>query len=376
MLGTGLKTIDPRLKNLDKDRMRKIIHIDMDCFYAAVEEKYNPSLKGKCVGIGGPANSRSVLCTANYEARKFGVRAAMPSSQAVRLCPDLLLIPPHFDLYKQESRKVRKIFERFTSKIEPLSLDEAYLDVSSSGDFNGSATLIASEIKKQIREELNLIASAGVAPNKFLAKIASDWKKPDGLFVLKPADIEKFMPPLKVEKIYGVGKVTAKRLHSLGIFTCKDIQALSSTELKNIFGKRYQYYFSLSRGIDDREVETSCERKSLSVEETYHQDLTTLKSAILELPELYEEWMKRMERGLYFDKIKNYQVKIKTSDFRQSTIEETIDQTPTIKDFEKLLREIWLRFDEPIRLLGIGVRLNVSSGERAPQKDERQLEFF
>lgn len=346
----------------------------MDCFYAAVEEKFNPSLRGKCVGIGGPANSRSVLCTANYEARKFGVRAAMPSSQAVRLCPNLLLIPPHFDLYKQESRKVREIFERFTSKIEPLSLDEAYLDVSESSDFDGSATLIAREIKKQIRDELSLTASAGVAPNKFLAKIASDWKKPDGLFVVKPSDIEAFMPSLKIEKIHGVGKVTAARLHALGLFTCLDIQKLSLIDLERIFGKRAQYYANLSRGIDTREVVTSFERKSLSVEETYNVDLVTVEQAVIALPELFQEWIKRMERGQYFDKIKNYQVKIKTSDFRQSTIEEVIAHTPTLKDFEKLLRKVWLRFDAPIRLLGLGARLE--SEERAAFKDERQLEFF
>ncbi len=344
----------------------------MDCFYAAVEEKFNPSLRGKAVGIGGPANTRSVLCTANYEARKFGVRAAMPSSQAMRLCPHLLLIPPHFDLYKQESKKVRKIFERFTDKIEPLSLDEAYLDVSENSEFGGSATLIAREIKKQIREELQLTASAGVAPNKFLSKIASDWKKPDGLFVIKPTDIEKFMPPLKIEKIHGIGKVTARRLHEQGLFTCADLQALSDLQMRKLFGRRSKYYSDLAKGIDHRAVETSFERKSLSVEETYNIDLTSLEQAVAELPELYEEWMRRMERGQYFDKIKNYQVKIKTADFQQSTIEETTSGIPTVKDFEKLLRKVWLRYDSPIRLLGLGVRLVV-----APEvKNEAHLEFF
>ena len=355
--------------------MQKIIHIDMDCFYAAVEEKFNPSLKGKPVGIGGPANSRSVLCTANYEARKFGARAAMPSSQAVRLCPNIILIPPHFDLYKQESKKVRKIFEKFTDKIEPLSLDEAYLDVSENSDFGGSATLIAREIKKQIREELTLTASAGVAPNKFLAKIASDWKKPDGLFVIKPADIEKFMPPLKIEKIHGIGKVTAKRLHELGHFTCADLQALSEIQMQKLFGKRSRYYADLVLGIDHRKVETSFERKSLSVEETYNVDLANVEKAIAELPGLFDEWIKRMERGQYLTKIKNYQVKIKTSDFRQSTIEETKTATPTVKDFEKLLRKIWERFDSPIRLLGIGARL-ASDEKKLSSKDERQLELL
>ncbi len=357
--------------------MQKIIHVDMDCFYAAVEEKFNPSLRGKAVGIGGPANSRSVLCTANYEARKFGVHAAMPSSQAVRLCPHLILVPPHFELYKQESRKVRKIFERFTDRIEPLSLDEAYLDVTDNLNFGGSATLIAKEIKKQIREELSLTASAGVAPNKFLAKIASDWKKPDGLFVIRPEHIDSFMPSLKIEKIYGVGKVTAKKLHELGLFTCGDIQSRSSSEMTHIFGKRSEFYVDLARGIDNRVVETSFERKSLSVEETYSVDLANVEQALAALPELFEEWIGRMERGQYFDKLKSYQVKIKTTDFRQSTIEEAKLSAPTVKDFEKLLRAVWLRFDSPIRLLGLGARLQVAAKEKSSSlKDDRQLEFF
>ena len=357
--------------------MQKIIHIDMDCFYAAVEEKFNPSLRGKAVGIGGPANSRSVLCTANYEARKFGVRAAMPSSQAVRLCPDLVLIPPHFDLYKQESKKVRRIFERFTDWIEPLSLDEAYLDVTDSKHFDGSATLIAREIKKLIQDEIKLTASAGVAPNKFLAKIASDWKKPNGLFVIRPQDIEAFMPSLKIEKIYGVGKVTAKRLHELGLFTCADLQALSNKKCLEIFGKRAQYFADLSRGIDHRKVETEIERKSLSVETTFEKDILSIEKAALALPDLYEEWIKRMEKGLYFDKIKNYQVKIKTADFRQSTIEESKTSPPSLLDFEKLLNMLWQRFDAPIRLLGIGVRLQTTRIEKVLSAEEaNQLELF
>ncbi|MGZ5279789.1 MAG: DNA polymerase IV, partial [Pseudobdellovibrionaceae bacterium] len=163
---------------------RKIIHVDMDCFYAAVEEKYNPKLKGVPMAVGGPPNSRSVICTANYEARKFGVRAAVPSSRAVRLCPHLILVPPNFELYRKESCKVREIFERFTDVIQPLSLDEAYLDVSHSNEFQGSATLIAKEIRRQIFEETKLTASAGIGPNKFIAKIASDWNKPNGQFVV------------------------------------------------------------------------------------------------------------------------------------------------------------------------------------------------
>src|SRR4051812_41078085 len=173
----------------------------MDCFYAAVEVKHRPELKGKAIGVGGPADSRGVLTTASYEARRYGVRSAMPSSQAMRLCPHLILIRPNFELYKKESRSVRAILERFTDVIQPLSLDEAFLDVSASSQFGGSATLIAREIRKPILNELNLTAPAGIAPNKFLAKIASDWNKPNGQFVIRPEDVEAFMPSLKIEKI-------------------------------------------------------------------------------------------------------------------------------------------------------------------------------
>lgn len=352
--------------------MRKIIHVDMDCFYAAVEEKFNPSLKGKPVGIGGPPNTRSVLCTANYEARKFGLRAAMPSSRAVRLCPHVILIPPHFSLYKEESRKVRKIFEKFTDKIQPLSLDEAYLDVTDNKDFQGSATLIAREIRKQIFTELQLTASAGIAPNKFLAKIASDWNKPNGQFLIAPKDVEGFMPSLPVEKIYGVGKVTAKKMHELGLKTCGDIQKWNIADLKRHFGSRGPELYELSRGLDQREVKTSWERKSLSVEETFNQDIKTLDEAMKRLPELYEEWQMRMDRGDYLEKIRGYVVKLKFNDFKSTTHEHSSRGKPTLQDFEKLLKNAWERRQEPIRLLGIGVRLsdsNKSSSAHANETD-------
>ena len=266
----------------------------MDCFYAAVEVKKNPKLRGKPLGIGGPPQSRSVLCTASYEARKFGVRAAMPSSKAVRLCPDLILIPPDFESYKSESREVRKIFERFTDQIQPLSLDEAYLDVTDVKEFNGSATLIAFEIRKMIFQELKLTASAGIAPNKFLAKIASDWKKPNGQFAIRPHEIEEFVIKLPVEKIYGVGKVTAQRMHDLGLFTCADIQKISSQQLSSWFGKRGNDLYHLSRGIDERPVRTDVELKSISVEETFNKDLQSLDECFKKLPELYEDWIHRV----------------------------------------------------------------------------------
>lgn len=343
--------------------MRKIIHIDMDCFYAAVEVKHNPELAGKPLGIGGPPNTRSVLCTASYEARKFGVRSAMPSSQAVRHCPDLILIPPNFPLYKKESQAVRKIMEDYTDKIEPLSLDEAYLDVTGSQHAGGSATLIAAEIRQRIEKELSLTASAGIAPNKFLAKIASDWKKPNGQFVIRPKDIEAFMPALKIEKIWGVGKVTAKKMHGLGFRTCGDIQKRSVFELSRFFGSRAQELYDLSRGIDHRAVEPRSERKSLTVEETFNKDLEELTDWQACLPELYRDWKERMGRVKELGQIRGAVVKVRFHDFQAMTRERALREMPTQKEFDELLLKIWRQRPEPIRLLGLGVRLE---GEKVP----------
>lgn len=354
--------------------MRKIIHVDMDCFYAAVEVKKNPSLKGKALGIGGPANSRSVLCTSSYEARQFGVRAAMPSSHAVRLCPHLILVPPDFDSYRQESRSVRKIFERFTDKIEPLSLDEAYLDVSDCNEKNGSATLIAHEIRKMIFQELNLTASAGIASNKFLAKIASDWNKPNGQFVIRPQDVDEFIRPLPIEKIHGVGKVTAQKMHRFGLKTCQDIQAHSVEQLREWFGRRGQDLFNYARGIDDREVETSFERKSLTVEQTYNQDLTTLEQCLQEIPELYVDWLSRLQKSGSQDKIKNIVVKIKFHDFKNTTHEMVIREFPQIDDFKNLFAKAWSRREDPVRLIGLGSHLVTEDQDRG-KKNSSEPDF-
>lgn len=354
--------------------MRKIIHIDMDCFYAAVEVKYNPELRGKPLGIGGPPNSRSVLCTASYEARKFGVRSAMPSSQAVRLCPQLILIPPHFDLYKTESRKVREIFERFTNKIEPLSLDEAYLDVTDCEQFGGSATLIAQEIRRLIFTELNLTASAGIAPNKFLAKVASDWKKPNGQFVIRPQDVASFVKELPVEKIFGVGKVTAQKMHDLGLHTCGDLQKYTVFELHHWFGSRAQELFDFAYGKDNREVITEWERKSLTVEETFGRDRQSLEECLKEIPAIYADFVQRLEKGHYQDRIKGLVVKVKFFDFKQTTHEEVANGVPTIEDFQRLLTKAWDRRAVPVRLIGLGVRLATQSKD-VKDKESSQLKF-
>jgi len=352
--------------------VRKIIHVDMDCFYAAVEVKYRPELKGKPLGVGGPPNTRSVLTTASYEARRFGVRSAMSSSQAVRLCPNLILVPPNFALYKKESRAVREIFHRFTDLVEPLSLDEAYLDVSEVKAFNGSATLIAKEIRARIQKETGLTASAGIAPNKFLAKIASDWNKPNGQFVLRPEDVVAFMPTLKVEKLYGVGKVTAKKMHDLGLFTCGDIQKKSLVQLAQWFGSRAQDLLDLSHGIDHRKVDPSSERKSLTVEETYNDDLPTLDACLARLPSLYQDWETRMLRADEREKIRGFVVKLKFHDFKTTTHETSSRGWPVIADFERLLAKAWERRSEPVRLIGIGVRM---AGDEPKESPPDQLSF-
>jgi DNA polymerase IV len=336
---------------------RKIIHVDMDCFYASVEIKHQPELAGRAIGVGGPANSRGVLCTANYEARKFGVRSAMPSSQATRLCPHLIILPPNFALYKKESLAVREILSSFSNVIEPLSLDEAYIDVTDSPHFAGSATLIARAIRERIHKELRLTASAGVAPNKFLAKIASDWRKPNGQFVIRPTDIPSFMPELPVEKIYGVGKVTAQRMHELGLKTCGDIQKQSPEQLCRWLGSRGEDLARLAFGYDHRPVEPHSERKSLTVEETFDKDFHRLDSCLEAMPELYRDWERRMEKSGVRDRIRGWVVKAKFFDFKGTTHESAARSYPHLRDFQNLFKNIWTRRSDPVRLIGLGVRL-------------------
>lgn len=339
---------------------KKIIHVDMDCFYAAVEAKHQPELAGLALGIGGSPQSRGVLCTASYEARKFGVKSAMSSAQAIKLCPHLIILPPNFALYKKESAAVREIFSRFSNTIEPLSLDEAFLDVSEATHFQGSATLIAQEIRKLIYTELQLTASAGVAPNKFLAKIASDWNKPNGLFVINPGDVASFIKNLSIEKIHGVGKVTAKRMHELGLHTCADIQRQSEQQLTEWFGSRGAHLLHLAHGEDNREVETEWERKSLTVEETFEKDIPSLEGCLAELPSLYSEWKTRFEKSSCQGRIRGIVVKLKFFDFQSTTHESTWKTYPTTKDFKELLERAWNRRQLPVRLIGLGVKLAAS----------------
>src|SRR5437667_7308953 len=252
--------------------MRKIIHVDMDAFYASVEQRDDPQLRGKPVIVAWKSN-RSVVCAASYEARRFGVRSAMPTVRAERLCADAVFVPPDFTRYRTVSRLAREIFKRHTDLVEPLSLDEAYLDVTENKTGLPTATRVASAIREQIRQELSLTASAGVAPNKFLAKLASDWRKPDGLFVIQPEEVDTFLSPLPVGRLPGVGKVTGEKLDKLGIRTVRELRSLDVPTLEHQFGRYGLRLHELARGIDDSEVVPDRPTKSISVEDTFERDV-------------------------------------------------------------------------------------------------------
>jgi DNA polymerase-4 len=352
--------------------MRKIIHIDMDAFFASVEQLDNPELKGKPVAVGG-SGERHVVAAASYEARKFGVRSAMPSVTAKRLCPDLIFVRHHFDRYEEMSGKVFEIFYEYTDVVEPLSIDEAFLDVTDDKKKIGSATLIAKEIKAEIRQRTGLTASAGISYNKFLAKIASDIKKPDGLFVIKPEAAESFIEELPVEEFYGIGKVTAGKLHKLGIHKGSDLKRLDLQDLIRNFGKAGKFYFDIVRGIDDRPVETESERKSIGTELTYEKDLTTDFEIIAELYKVEKELMERLEHAGTTGR--TITVKVKFSDFRQITRSKTLQCY--IHDFETLHREV-SEIRKSLNLAGSKIRLLGVSISNLESEDnvESQLELF
>lgn len=334
---------------------KKIIHIDMDCFYAAIEVRDNPNLRGKPVAVGGKPGTRGVLCTCNYEARKFGIHSAMPSTHAARLCPELIFLPVNFDKYRKASKAIHKIFSQYTDLIEPLSLDEAYLDVSGSHLHSGSATLIAKEIRQKIFEDQEITASAGIAPNKMLAKIASDWNKPNGQFVVTPDMISGFISELPVKKLFGVGKVTAEKLAAKGIITCADIQKYSLAEFVAMHGSWGKHLHEMAHGIDEREVITEWERKSLSVENTFQQDYEPGDIPPHISGELFADMASRLDKSdKAISDIKSIFIKIKFSDFTSTTA-----QAP-LKGFEEaafneLLRTKLNGENRPIRLLGFGV---------------------
>lgn len=355
--------------------MRKIIHIDADSFYASVEMRENPELRDKPIAVGGSAERRGVIATANYAARAFGVHSAQPSARARQLCPQLVIIPPRFDLYRSISGQFREIFAGFTDRIEPLSLDEAYLDVSNSPQCGGSATLIAEEIRRRVKNKLRLSVSAGVAPNKFLAKVASDWNKPDGIFTISPAMVADFVVELPVSRINGVGRVTTEKLRKMGVVTCGDLQNVAVAELARRFGKYGPRLAELARGIDDREVKTSRLRKSISVERTYPTDIGTEEEMLEALDRVLEELADRFSRidTQYFP-TKRF-VKLKFRDFNQTTLEELItdraDPWLVADEFRRLMFAARARRSLPIRLLGAGLRL-----EPHDSGDGEQLSLF
>ena len=360
-------------RNMEIMKQRKIIHIDCDCFYAAVEERDNPKLKGLAVAVGGKADRRGVVATCNYKARAFGVHSAMASSRAFKLCPDLIMLPPRMEVYREVSRSMHEIFKHYTPLIEPLSLDEAYLDVTACTQNKGSATWIAQEIRSEVESKLGITVSAGIAPNKFLAKVASDWNKPNGQFVILPDQVDDFIAALPVKKIPGVGTVTNKKMASLEIYTCQDLQRLSQAELCQQFGKFGERLFDYARGKDIREVKTQRTRKSVSVETTFSQDIETLEEAELELPALIEKLELRMVK--HSKKLKTLFVKVKFNDFT-ITNAESAWQLDMKKIFEILLETAYLRKNIPIRLIGIGIRFDLAENTSEKNMAAEQLSLF
>ena len=338
--------------------VRKIIHIDMDCFYAAIEMRENPDLVGKPVAVGASVEQRGVLATCNYEARKFGLHSAMPTAQALKRCPQLILCPVNMPLYRQVSAQIHQIFQRYTQIIEPLSLDEAYLDVTDCSKCAGSATWIAKEIRQAIWDELRLTASAGVAPLKFLAKIASEQNKPDGQFVISPEEVSAFIRTLSLKKIPGVGNVTYQKLVGLGFSTCSDIQHADKPLILQQFGKFGQRLWDFSHGIDSREVETNRPHKSLAVENTLLKDIESLTEAETIVREHFQKLVVRIERTwgkTVFADLKKLGIKLKFADFTQTTLERTMDSL-TEQNFLHLLARIWQRRNgRKIRLIGLSV---------------------
>jgi DNA polymerase-4 len=350
--------------------MRKIVHVDMDAFYASVEQRDDAQLRGRPVVVAW-RGKRSVVCAASYEARRFGIRSAMPAVHAERLCPDAVFVPPDFTRYRAVSRLVREIFISHTDLVEPLSLDEAYLDVTENKTGLLTATRVASAIRKQIREELQLTASAGVAPNKFLAKIASDWRKPDGLFVIQPDEVATFLPPLPVGRIPGVGKVTEARLAKLGVLTVGDLQGLELPALESGFGSHGLRLYQLARGIDENPVIPDRPTKSVSAEDTFERDVPLLET---------ESMIRRLAEKTWAASRKESRIartvvlKLKTSEFKILTRSHTSPHPPSscdeLTNIALSLRErISLGPRQRFRLVGVGLS-NFHEPENAPSQPE------
>ncbi len=341
--------------------MRKIIHIDMDAFFASVEQRDNPELAGRPVAVGGSAQ-RGVVAAASYEARKFGVYSAMPSVTALRKCPQLIFVAPRFDVYKSVSQQIHQVFKRYTDLIEPLSLDEAYLDVTENRLGIASATEVAQRIKDEVKQVTGLTASAGVSMNKFLAKIASDVRKPDGLFVIKPQHAQAFIDQLPIEKFFGVGRVTARKMKSLGIYNGATLKQWSRAELFQQFGKSGHYFYQVAHGQDERPVQAHRIRKSLGAERTFAEDLTSLNDMEQQLKLIAQEVASRLVKAE--KQGRTLTLKIKFADFTQITrsqsVTEPVNDADTLYQLIRQLIRAEFRHGFQVRLLGITVS-NLSS---------------
>jgi DNA polymerase-4 len=353
---------------------RKIIHIDMDAFYAAVEQRDNPDYRGKPVVVGGRPDSRGVVATCSYEARKFGIRSAIASSQAYRLCPHAIFVKPRFEVYKDVSAAIRRIFAEYTELFEPLSLDEAYLDVTEVSRCRGSATLIAKEIKERIRQQTGLTASAGVSYNKFLAKIASDLDKPDGLYLITPEQGPEFVEQLPIGKFHGIGRATEKKMHELGIRTGFDLKQWPLPLLAQHFGKAGQYYYDIARGIDNRPVRNFRPSKSVGVETTYQEDLEDPDIILQQLLDLMGKALARLAAKQMT--AHTLTVKLKYHNFVQITRSKTLPQAISqVEGFETILADLLKDTEvgaKKVRLLGVAL----SSLDPAMPLNWRQMDLF
>jgi DNA polymerase-4 len=358
--------------------IRKIIHIDMDAFYASVEQRDYPEYRGKPLVVGGPPDRRGVVATASYEARKFGIRSAMSSTRARQLCPEAIFVFPRFDVYKQVSAHIRDIFRRYTDIIEPLSLDEAFLDVTTDKLDIGSAIEIAQQIKQAIRDELQLTASAGISVNKFVAKIASDMDKPDGLTFIGPSRIIEFMEQLPVEQFFGVGKVTAEKMKRMHLFTGADLKKLTEAEMVQHFGKSGRFYYQMVRGIDNRPVQPHREVKSVASEDTFERDIDDKEELVLELGKIAGRLKQRLER--YRLKGRTITLKVKFSDFKQITRNHSYPQP--IPDYALILEtaiQLLYKLDlngKKVRLLGISLSNFEEPDITGPSAGGYQLELW
>jgi DNA polymerase-4 len=358
--------------------IRRILHIDMDAFYASVEQRDRPELRGKPVAVGGDPNKRGVVAAASYEARKYGVRSAIPMARAVRLCPRLIVVKPDFRKYKAASETVFEIFRSVTPLVEPMSLDEAYLDVTENSWGEPLGRNVAMRIKEAIRHATNLTASAGVAPNKFLAKIASAWKKPDGLTVIAPERVEHFLQKLPVDALWGVGPVTAARLRERGIERLVDVRTVADEVLREAVGSGAEWLRELAAGIDDREVEPHHEPKSSGSENTYAQDLTDINEIRQEIDGMARDAADWLEEKLLL--CRTVTIKVRYSDF--TTITRSHSKTPATRDGEDIAQRAVRLLDRtdaanrPVRLLGVSVHnLEDPSAPFAEEDQEPRLPF-